>query len=124
MERYIQYLVGVEGIERAKLFQEAKDLENEVWALEIGIQNNQAMAFKNRDSDGLDSRFRGNDDEEKINRGVWVAQVAQADKDYRLIKKGLDFKLNVEEWKEYVSRAEEIESGMKNNELKRKRDSK
>ncbi|MBI2119687.1 MAG: hypothetical protein HYT97_08685 [Elusimicrobia bacterium] len=87
MERYIQYLVGVEGIERVKLFQEVKELENEVWTMVAGTpsgsHNNQA-----------------------------TAQVVQADKDYRLIKKGLDFKLNVEEWKEYVSRADEIESGI------------
>ncbi|MBI2119309.1 MAG: hypothetical protein HYT97_06760, partial [Elusimicrobia bacterium] len=87
LNKYIKYVVGVEGIDRDQLFVEVKDLEDEVW--------------RKRGLEGSESKnsFKG-----KLLELIWI------DKDYSLLEKAINFKLSPEEWEEYDSRKQELES--------------
>src|SRR3989338_8667578 len=87
LNKYIKYVVGVEGIDRDRLFVEVKELEDEVWR-NGGLEGS---ASKNS--------FKGQ-----------LFELIQIDKDYGLLEKAINFKLSPEEWEEYDSRKQELEN--------------
>src|SRR3989338_3211649 len=87
LNKYIKYVVGVEGIDRDRLFVEVKELEDKVWR-KGGLEGS---ASKNS--------FKGQ-----------LLELIQIDKDYGLLEKAINFKLSPEEWEEYDSRKQELEN--------------
>ncbi|MBI2118203.1 MAG: hypothetical protein HYT97_01085 [Elusimicrobia bacterium] len=79
LDKYMKYVVLVDGIDREKLFEEVKKLEDQV----VGYLMKGASAN--------------------------IRSLVQMDQDYRLLTKALDFKLSPEEWKEFNQRKGEIE---------------
>ena len=79
LDKYMKYVVIVDGIDREKLFEEVKRLENRA------VQELLKGASAN------------------------IKSLVQMDQDYRLLTKALDFKLSPEEWREFNQRKEEIE---------------
>ncbi|MBI3012181.1 MAG: hypothetical protein HYY63_00980, partial [Elusimicrobia bacterium] len=80
MERYIGYVILVEGIDRENLFKEVRDLERKVW--------NALIQFSQQ--------------------GEIVSKLQETDTDFLLLGKALDFRLSPEEWEEYGRREAEI----------------
>ncbi|MBI2119911.1 MAG: hypothetical protein HYT97_09860, partial [Elusimicrobia bacterium] len=85
LSKYIQYVVGVEGIDQGKLFIEGKELEEKVIARLTNDERNQT-----------------------IRQNIDLRQLVELDKDFHLLEKALDFRLSPEEWEEYSKREGEI----------------
>ncbi|MBI2119961.1 MAG: hypothetical protein HYT97_10115 [Elusimicrobia bacterium] len=143
LKKYMNYVAGVEGIEREKLFVELKELEEDVsdrvvngyenkgskvvskkegtWMSitatgingDVGERKTKGNVVNRADgADEADEADKGNVGERKNRRTKEVRknieELILIDKDYRLLKKAVDFKLSPEEWEEYNKRENEI----------------
>ena len=115
LEKYMKYVAGVEGIEREKLFVEVKKVEEGAW-ISVAARGTKGDVGEKKNTgnvlNGEDGAAKGNVGGRK-NRSTKevrenIEELILIDKDYRLLKKAVDFKLSPEEWEEYDKRENEI----------------